>query len=130
MHDIIHAKRERRKREKESAPQAVFIKKKKRKDSPSFLHCVDECLLLFFGKKQKREKKKKTPASHLLLFSLLHRKNDGKSFPLFFLKQERKKTWNKIIILSLSFLLEGMDILPFSIDGSHYASSLSSFLLL
>lgn len=97
MHDVIHAKRERRKREKESAPQAVFIKKKKRKDSPSFLHCVDECLLLFFSRKQKREK---------------------------------KKTGNEIIILSLSFLLEGMDILPFSIDGSHYASPLSSFLLL
>lgn len=97
MHDVIHARRERRKREKEFAPQAVFMKKEEKKGLAFLSPLRGRMSSSFLQQKNKKEKRKRKPL--LRIFPLLHRKNDGKSFPFFFLKQKREKTWNKIIVL-------------------------------
>lgn len=71
MHDVIHAKRERRKREKESAPQAVFMKKEEKKGLAFLSPLRGRMSSSFLQQKTKKRKEKENPcfASSSLLSS-------------------------------------------------------------
>lgn len=73
----------------------------------------------FFFLQQKTKKRKEKENPCCISSSLLYGKSDGKSFPLFFLKQEREKTGNKAIIPYLIFP-SGRRTYKRGIGGSHY----------
>ena len=104
MHDVIRAK-EKEEREKRNPPHtpfpAIFLYENKKERTRLPLSIAGTKVFFFSSAENKKEKRKRK--SLLRIFSLLYGKSDGKSFPLFFLKQEKKKTGNKIIILYLIF---------------------------